>query len=549
MVHFQDGTSIHGGMKKMAKHAKNSLISGALFGFFSLILVAQPVRSDEPPKSDAAKTAQAGGLNGTWILEKVNQGKDRSMIGLGWFSTITMENGKFTVSRFYQSNKSYTGTYALYPQAKAIDLTTDAFDFAELGAPMVFPVSRLKCLYDLKGDRLILCFRAESDSPRPTSFAIPENDERFLYFVLNRAPASFKGLPEKVAVQVVDPAGKPVQGAKVMTSMQQFYQPGKTKSRETWTLVAPKVTDEKGLVQLNYEELGGQGLMAWQKESDLIAVAATSPWLLSQAPVTKVTLQPECQTRITVSCPGLDAASAKENIFHTNVQNHAGQPIQLAFDTSGNFSYPLPPGDYTVMVYGRSFRKKTVSFSVPAGKKEYTAPEIVVEASKLPGLVGKPAPTLQSATGWKGEPVDLASLKGKVVLLEFWGYWCGPCVGSMPVLFALHDEFKDKDLVIVGIHIDIEGDVPDAATLDKKIAMYRKEIWKGRDLPFSVGLFNGIKTDKDSERGAIAQTYGIQSYPTTILIDRAGKVVGEFHAREEKSAIKAMEKVLNDTKK
>lgn len=119
----------------------------------------------------------------------------------------------------------------------------------------------------------------------------------------------------------------------------------------------------------------------------------------------------------------------------------------------------------------------------------------------------------------------------------------------MPILFSLHDRFKDKDLVIVGVHIDIDGDVPDAATLDKKIAKYRQETWKGRDLPFSVGLFNGTKAADGSSRGAIAQTYGIQSYPTTILIDRAGKVVGEFHARDEKSAIQAMEKLLEVEKK
>ena len=55
------------------------------------------------------------------------------------------------------------------------------------------------------------------------------------------------------------------------------------------------------------------------------------------------------------------------------------------------------------------------------------------------------------------------ALRGQVVLLDFWGYWCGVCVHEMPALMKLHDEFKDKGLVIIGVHtprIDYEKEVP-----------------------------------------------------------------------------------------
>ena len=156
---------------------------------------------------------------------------------------------------------------------------------------------------------------------------------------------------------------------------------------------------------------------------------------------------------------------------------------------------------------------------------------------------------LTDVVGWKGEAVKLADLKGKVVLLEFWGYWCGPCIGSMPVLIELHEKFAEKGLAIVGIHVDGDGEVDTAKKLDDKIAGFKKEVWKGKDLPFPVALTSGRLDESSGTRGGLAEKYGIRGYPSTILIDREGKVVGKFQARDSKEAIAAVEKLLKDEKK
>jgi hypothetical protein len=120
----------------------------------------------------------------------------------------------------------------------------------------------------------------------------------------------------------------------------------------------------------------------------------------------------------------------------------------------------------------------------------------------------------------------------------------------MPVLIELHEKFAAKGLAIVGVHMDIDGEVDTAAKLDAKLASVRKEIWKGKDMPFPSALVSGarVSTGDDKRPGGSVALYGVRGFPTTILIDRDGKVVGQFHARDIKAASAEIEKLLADEK-
>ncbi|MHC4095628.1 MAG: peroxiredoxin family protein [Planctomycetota bacterium] len=161
-------------------------------------------------------------------------------------------------------------------------------------------------------------------------------------------------------------------------------------------------------------------------------------------------------------------------------------------------------------------------------------------------LIGRPAPELRKIKGWKnGGPMTLAELRGKYVLLDFWGYWCGPCLRDIPHLMAIYDAFSDRGLMVIGIHDDSLESIDE---LDEKLVTVREKIWMGRDLNFPIALDGGGRTriarTDETVPGATTAAYGITSFPTTVLIGRDGEVIEEFHAPSLDNKIAKLEKLL-----
>jgi thiol-disulfide isomerase/thioredoxin len=126
---------------------------------------------------------------------------------------------------------------------------------------------------------------------------------------------------------------------------------------------------------------------------------------------------------------------------------------------------------------------------------------LVAARTALAVRAGEPAPSLALATA-AGETIDLAKLRGRVVYVDFWASWCGPCRRSFPWMNALHERYRNDGLVIVGVNVD----------------KHRSDAERFlRDVPaaFSVVF--------DAE-GVAPAAFDVKGMPSSYLVDRQGVV-------------------------
>ena len=131
---------------------------------------------------------------------------------------------------------------------------------------------------------------------------------------------------------------------------------------------------------------------------------------------------------------------------------------------------------------------------------------------KLPPseAVGKPF-VLEFMDAISGSPVSIQRLKGKVVVVDFWATWCGPCVAEMPRMKALYAEYKNKGVQFIGVSLDQSG-----SGLDKLMAFVEEN---GITWP---QYYQGAGWDSE-----FSKSWGIRSIPAVFVVDQQGKVYSD----------------------
>jgi thiol-disulfide isomerase/thioredoxin len=146
-------------------------------------------------------------------------------------------------------------------------------------------------------------------------------------------------------------------------------------------------------------------------------------------------------------------------------------------------------------------------------------------------LVGTPAPELVISRWLDGQPKTLGDLRGKVVLLDFWAMWSGPCVTAFPRLIEFQSKYADKGLEVIGV-TRFYGRSDDEESLSREQEWKSLQSYKAKHkltYPFAVGKMDDVTNE---------ERYGVVGLPAVILIDRRGNVrhvkrgVGEYRKLE-----------------
>lgn len=137
---------------------------------------------------------------------------------------------------------------------------------------------------------------------------------------------------------------------------------------------------------------------------------------------------------------------------------------------------------------------------------------------------GNIAPAIISSLTSDGRKFDLTGLRGKYVVLDFWGTWCGPCIDGMPQMKKYLEKYKNK-LEIVGIAVESD----DGSQWKKWLA--------------SKPEFNWHHLINDKKNNNLVTKYNVRGYPTKILLDPEGKIIARY-VGETEELYKKLDEVL-----
>lgn len=228
--------------------------------------------------------------------------------------------------------------------------------------------------------------------------------------------------------------------------------------------------------------------------------------------------------KIADSCKNCDNTTLMRAINKANsARNKEMQTLETAFYNN----HPNSP--YSMyMLYRRQAMMELDSLKADYNKmgsaaKNNVYAKMVSEriASLEATAIGRTAIPLQKKD-MNGQEVSLATLKGKYVLLDFWGSWCHPCRASHPHLKEVYSKYKSQGFEIVGIAEEMGRD-PEK----------NRKTWLDAIKTDGINWVNVLNNEGVEQFDAV-KAYGISAFPTKLLLDKEGKIIGRWIGGEAK---------------
>jgi len=196
-----------------------------------------------------------------------------------------------------------------------------------------------------------------------------------------------------------------------------------------------------------------------------------------------------------------------EPVYMNMMQGHQERVADIVSKNSASLAslagiQQLDPDKY-MDVYKKVYADLSAKF--PGNKYLDKLRQDIDSYSKVAG--GNTAPDFTFNTP-EGKPLALSSFKGKVVLVDFWASWCGPCRKENPNVVRLYKKYHDKGFEVLGVSLD--------ESKEKWIAAIKKD-----------GLIWNHVSDLKGWGSQACALYGIEAIPFTVLLDKEGKIIAK----------------------